>query len=132
MLRRFSSRQRVGKQPVSEYVIMNVLRQTLPRKNNFGPINYGELVEEARFFGVNTRAQFRRLMLRHRRKLIKIDGEPLDAIHERIYREDLGNETFVDLLRRNRWFSWEALTRIALELEFGDAYRIFSEKRDLI
>jgi hypothetical protein len=125
-----SARRRVMGQPLTEDGIRAELRRTLPRRNDFGVINYAELVAEARRFGVNTRAQFRRLLLRHRRALIDVDREPLDAVHQRIYRSDLGDEQFLDLIRRQRWFSWEALTRFALEFEFGDDYRRFANERD--
>jgi hypothetical protein len=89
------------------------LRRTLPRRNDFGLINYPALMGEAQHFGLKTRAQFRRLLLRHRRALIEADREPLDAVHQRIFRSEMGAAQFLDLIRRQRWFSWEALTRLA-------------------
>jgi len=106
------------------------LRRALPRRNDFGVINYPTLMDEARRFGVNTRAQFRQLLLRHRHALIEADREPLDALNERIFRSEMGDEKFFDLIRRQRWFSWEAMTRFALEFEFGDDYRRFADQRD--
>jgi hypothetical protein len=52
-----SARRRVMGQPLTEDGIRAELRRTLPRRNDFGVINYAELVAEARRFGVNTRAQ---------------------------------------------------------------------------
>ena len=118
------------RQPLTELRMRAELRRALPRRNDFGVINYPALMDEARRFGVNTRAQFRRLLLRHRRALIESDREPLDALNERIFRSEMGDEKFFDLIRRQRWFSWEAMTRIALELEFGDDYRRFADQRD--
>lgn len=130
MARRISARARLARAPLSARVIENVLRRTLPRRNRFGPINYEELLDEAVRFGIRTRGEFRRLMLRHRRAIIEIDREPLDALHQHIYRSEMGNHAFYDLIRRQRWFSWEAMTRHALELEFGEAYRRFATIRD--
>jgi len=59
-----------------------------------------------------------------------LDHEPFDPINARIHREELGNETFLYLGRRQIFFSWEALVRIILELHFGDKYRELAEKRD--
>ena len=59
-----------------------------------------------------------------------LDHEPFDPINARIHREELGNETFLYLGRRQIFFSWEALVRIILELHFGDKYREFADKRD--
>ena len=109
-----------------------MLRRTLPRTSNYKPANYPELLGELLTFGVRTRAQLRRLMLRHRRDVIAIDKQPLNAINERIYRNDLGEKAYFDLTRRNIRFSWEAMTRLALELEFGAAYEEFSSKRDRV
>lgn len=108
----------------------HVLGATLPRKNDFGPLAADELLAEARLFGVDTRGKFRALMLRHRRALIEADREPLDALNARIYRSEMGDAYFCDLIRRQRWFAWPALVRLALEFEFGDAYRRFAEQRD--
>jgi|SRR5687768_18349623 len=129
-MRRSSARQRLARSPLTEHAIENILRGTLPRKNDFSAISYGELLDECLRFGIDTRAKFRRLMLRHRRSLISIDQEPLDDVHVRIYRAEFGDAEFADLMRRSRWFTWAALTRFALELEFGDAYREFADKRD--
>ena len=104
------------------------LRRALPRRNDFGVINYPALMDEARRFGVNTRAQFRRLLTSASPRAHRADREPLDALNERIFRSEMGDEKFFDLIRRQRWFSWEAMTRFALEFEFGDDYRRFADR----
>jgi hypothetical protein len=106
------------------------LRRTMPRRNCVGVIDYSSLVRETHFFGVVTNRQFRKLMLKHRRALIEADREPLTSIMERIFREEWGDALVADRLRRQYWYSWEALTRLALESEFGDKYRAFADQRD--
>jgi len=69
-------------------------------------------------------------MLKHRRALLEADREPLTPQMERIYRADDGDADVSDRLRRQYWFSWEALTRFALEYEFGERYRTFADQRD--
>jgi hypothetical protein len=69
-------------------------------------------------------------MLRHRRAVIAVDREPLSPIDEKIYRRESGNAYVEECLRRQYWFSWEALTRFALELEFGIRYVEYARIRD--
>jgi hypothetical protein len=69
-------------------------------------------------------------MLKHRRALIEADREPLTPQMKRIFRSEGGDAHVADRLRRQYWFSWEVLTRLALELEFGDKYRTFADQRD--
>jgi len=59
-------------------------------------------------------------MTHYRKRLMRIDNEPLDAWHERYYRSELGDQFVSDAVRRQYWFAYPALIRIALELKFGD------------
>lgn len=67
MGRHSGARQRRSRQPLTEAGIATILRRTLPRRCNFGEVNYGELLAEARDFGITARGAFRKLMLRHSR-----------------------------------------------------------------
>jgi hypothetical protein len=125
-----SARHRLAKAPLSTSSMARILRRTMPRRNNVGIINYAGLLDEARLFGVLTNGQFRKLMLKHRRALIELDREPLTPQMERIFRSEDGDAHVADRLRRQFWFSWEALTRLALEFEFGEKYRTFADQRD--
>jgi hypothetical protein len=125
-----NARKRVLNQTLTEALLASALRRLLPRRNDYGLINYPELIEELKTFGVTNLRQLRRLVLQHRREAIRIDREPFDAINARIQREEIGEEQFLYLQRRQIFFSWEALVRIILELHFGDRYREFAEKRD--
>ena len=69
-------------------------------------------------------------MLKHRPALLEADREPSSPQMEKIYRSEWGDSLVADRLRRQYWFGWEALTRLALELEFGAKYRTFREQRD--
>jgi hypothetical protein len=106
------------------------MQRILPNRNNTGLIDYGSLLDELAHFGVTTRADFRSLILRQRRALIEADRGPLDAVSERLYRKEFGEAHMNDRLRRQYWWSWEAMIRLALEFRFGDSYRAFVEKRD--
>jgi hypothetical protein len=125
-----NARQRVAATPLTVSSMARILHRTMPKRNDVGIINYPELLAEARLFGVLTSGQFRKLMLKHRRALLEADREPLTAQMERMYRSELGDADVSDCLRRQYWFSWEALTRLALEYEFGERYRTFADQRD--
>jgi len=103
--------------------------RVLPRRNQMPPTNYQELIEEARDFDILTMAQFRALLLRHRRALIATNREPLTARDERLYRADWGDTVVSELLRRQVWFSWEAMTRLAFGFEFGEKYEEYLRER---
>ena len=123
MIASASARHRLAKSLLSTSSMARILRRTMPKRNNVGIINYAALLEEARLFGIRTNGQFRKLMLKHRRALIEADREPLTPQMEKIFRNGDGDAHVAERLRRQYWFSWEALTRLALEFEFGEKYR---------
>jgi hypothetical protein len=129
MSRNRHARAQVGRAPLSEHSMNRVMRQILPARNNEPPINYAELLVEAADFGIRTRSQFRALLLRHRRALIAADRESLTPQLERIYRSEWGDAFVSDRLRRQFWWSWEALTRLAFEFEFSDKYDEYKRAR---
>jgi len=124
-----SARQRIADSPLSEQSLAATLRRVLPRRNNVGVIKFSELLEEAHHFNVSTNREFRRLMLRHRRAVIAGDREPLSPRDEKIYRSEHGNQYVNERLRRQYWFTWEGLTRLAFEMEFGERYADYVRKR---
>ena len=124
------ARNRASKQALDERNLPKALQSLLPRKNHFSTVQYSELLSELRHFEVRNRGQLRRLILRHIREAIEIDGEPFDEINARIYRQEIGNERYEFLERRRIFFAWEGLMRVIMELEFGDRYREFAERRD--
>jgi hypothetical protein len=130
MARISNARQRLAVAPLTVPSMAGVLRRTMPRKNGMGAVDYAGLIEEAQIFGVLSNRQFRKLMLKHRRALLEADREPLSPQMENIYRNEWGDSLVTDRLRRQYWFGWEALTRLALELELGAKYRTFREQRD--
>jgi hypothetical protein len=111
--------------------ITRILSQTLPRRNGYLRPNTAELLKEATDFGIHTELQFRRLLLKHRRALLADDRA---ALRDRLYMASLSDDNseahLLDMRRRQFCFTWEALTRNALELEYGAAYEEYSRKRD--
>ena len=125
-----SARFKIYAAPITEAAMAREIARVLPMRNNFGIINFAELLSEIEAFGISTRGQLRKLLLKHRKELLRIDRDPIDEIHVRIYSELYGHSKVLDLLRRQLWFSWEGLMRLMLELEFGEAYEEFANIRD--
>jgi hypothetical protein len=113
--------------------MLAVLRTTLPKRNGFVAPNTAELLAEAQRFGINSRRKLRHLLLRHRRQLMADDRA---ALHEAPYighiQIDHGSAYVAEMRRKQRCFAWEALVRNAFELEFGEAYETFANKRDAL
>lgn len=101
-------------------LLQSLMRKIFPKKNDYGEASFEELLPELARFNIKTRGQFVALMTHHRKRLLRIDNEPLDAWHERYYRAELGDQFVSNALRRQYWFAYPALIRIALELKFGD------------
>jgi hypothetical protein len=125
-----SARNQIFSSNLTEKGVARVIASVLPRRNNFGDINYSELLGEATYFDVRTFGALRKLLLKHRKQILQIDREPLDDLQAKIYSSFMGEAKVRDLLRRQLWYSWEALMRIALELEFGTRYEAFANLRD--
>jgi hypothetical protein len=130
MARINSARQRLAAASLTVASMAGILRRTMPKRNGIDTVDYAGRIEEAQLFGVLSIRQFRKLMLKHRRALLEADREPLSPQMEKIYRNEWGDSLVADRLRRQYWFGWEALTRLALEFEFGARYRTFREQRD--
>lgn len=58
-------------------------------------------------------------MRKHRRSLLNADKSRLAPWELRAFSEDLGAAFVVDAVRRQFWFAYPALVRIAIEMEFG-------------
>ena len=101
-------------------LLQSLMRKIFPKRNDYGEASFEELLPELARFNIKTRGQFVALMTHQRKRLLRIDGEPLDAWHERHYRSELGDQFVSDALRRQYWFAYPALIRIALELKFGE------------
>lgn len=107
------------------------MRNLFPKKNDCSSLTeLEELVGELKKFSITTKRQVRLFLKKHRRQLLDIDKEPLDAYHQKFYRDDLGDEEYLDAIRRQYWFCYPGFVRNAMEIEFGDKYEQFSNERD--
>jgi hypothetical protein len=126
------ARLRKDREPLTKQRVAKILSTVLPRRNGYTAPDAESLLAEFHAFGIRNPKELRLLLKRHRRRLMEIDATPLDQWHERQYRRDLGHEAVSNAIRYKRWFSHEALAGIALELEFGERYRVFADNRDEI
>ena len=109
------------------------MRSLFPKKNDCASeFDLAEVAEELKQFGIVSKKQLRLFLKKYRRWLLEIDKEPVDMRHQRLYREWLGDDEFLDAMRRQYWFCYPALIRNAMEIEFGEEYEKFANERDKI
>jgi hypothetical protein len=107
-----------------------VLKENFPIKNDFSQSGYDEELEELLHFGINTKDKLQELIRKHKPMVLEIDSEDLDEFHIKSYSAELGEDYVNDRIENKYWFAYQGLLRITLELEFGDVYIQYSEKRD--
>ncbi len=61
---------------------------------------------------------------------MEIDRSPMTEFDIRMHSESEGAESVAKRLREGFWFSYPGLLRITLELEYGEAYKVYADKRD--
>lgn len=106
--------------PLSEDTLLKTMLSLFPKRSNYGDLAFHELNQELHARGITSRADFSRLMKRHRRELLRIDRSTLAPYEVRFYCEEFDREFVKDAIRRQYWFAFPALIRIAMELEFGE------------
>ena len=110
--------------------IYTILSQTLPEQNDFHKTNYSEELKELLHFGIDSKISLLDLIVKHRETVLEIDSEELDDFHVKYYTEEHGKDYVNDRVKNKFWFSYSALLRIVLELEFGEDYKKYADKRD--
>lgn len=128
-----TKRQRIDLESIDYSYLYKTMRSLFPCKNDCASkSDLEEALVELKTFGINSKKELKLFLKRHRKWLLAVDKEPMDLMHQRIYREDIGDEEFLDAMRRQYWFCYPALIRNALEKEFGEKYDEFARKRDEI
>ncbi len=115
--------------PLDQPRLKALLRDILPRENDFGAVDYQELLTELQTFGISDRRALRALLLRHRHELRAIDRAPLDAHNAKIQREEMGDVQLRFHVRRGVFFNYAGLVRLALERQVGAPYRDYLGQR---
>lgn len=117
---------------LNEIDVYDVLSQTLPIQNDFAETDYKEELQELLDFGVNTKVKLLDLVVKHREAVLKIDEKYIDDYHIKLYIKEYGEDYVKTRLKNKFWFAYSALLRIILELEFGEDYKKYANKRDNI
>jgi len=130
-MNKIGARQIIDAEVITVAYLHKVMRNLFPKNNDCAPVNdLVEVIEELNIFGIYTKKELRLFLKKHREQLLEIDKSPLDKVHQRIYRDDIGEVEFLDCIRRQYWFCYPALVRTAMEIEFGNKYEEFANKRD--
>lgn len=110
--------------------LYEILKDRFPKQNDFHVTDYREELDELNTFRITSISDLNGLIGRHIERVLEIDSDPLDEEHIKWYSDDYGAEYVQEKAKNNYWFAFPALVRIMLELEFGEAYTAFSEKRE--
>lgn len=110
--------------------VHDILKRYLPARNDYFVCDYVKETRELADFGITTEGQLVDLLRRRSDELMEIDQSPMDEFHVKLYSEDLGEDVVRNRIQEGFWFAYPALLRIALELEFNDAYREYAGRRD--
>lgn len=110
--------------------LYQILKENFPKQNDFNFSGYEEELKELLDFGINTKEKIVNIITKHKSKILKIDSEELDDFHIESYSKEFGVKYVKDKIENKYWFAYQALLRIMLELEFGDSYIEYSDKRD--
>ena len=113
-------------------LLHSILREFFPAKNDFGNSDYLEEIEELRDFGVVGQDDLMALLERQSQEVVGIDQSAMSKDDIRGAEYFFGKEDVAVRLREKRWFTFSGLLRIAMDLELGDSYRLYAEKRDRI
>jgi len=110
--------------------VHEALKEFFPAKNDDFATGYVEELTELRAFGIATQEQLRELLRRRADEVMEIDRSPMSESDIQMHQQASGEELVASRLREGFWFSYPALLRIAMELEFGKSYEEYAERRD--
>jgi len=117
------------KDKLTPSLVYKILKNHFPKQNDFNECDYKEELNELVLFGIKTKEDLDSLIVKHKDDVLEIDSEPLDEQHKKWYR-DSGIEDLENKISNDFWFALPGLLRITLELEFGEKYQQFANKRD--
>ena len=127
-----NKRKIIDSQPIDYKYVWKQMRALFPKRNDCASeTDLKEVIKELEEFGIKTKKQFRIFMKRHRHWILTVEKEPLDKIHQTIYKDWYGEEDYLDCIRRQYWFCYPAMIRNALEYKFGDTYEKYAADRDI-
>jgi len=117
---------------ITENEVYLILKENFPKQNDFNFSGYKEELNELLDFGINTSEKLREIIKKHKSQVLEIDSEDLDEFHISTYSKEFGEDYVKNRIENKYWFAYQGLLRIILELEFGEQYELYSDKRDNI
>lgn len=117
---RLPARRLAYQQPLTGALIYRAMSSLFPRRNDYGNGSFDELATELRELGITCIGDFKRLMTRYRRVLLRFDRASLSDFERRLAVHDLGTAFVSDRERRQYWFAYPGLVRTAIEMHFGE------------
>jgi len=124
-MKRLPARRVLYEKPLTGGAIHRIMRSLFPHKNDYGKASFDELVPELAKLGITSAGEFKRLLTRHRRALLRLDRSKLSARECRSAIAEYGNEFVADAVRRQYWFAYPALVRTAAEMQFGEQSTVY-------
>ena len=112
--------------------IYDVISSYFPRLNDNYHSDYVEELEELLHFRIRTTEELSHLLEKHIVEVLRRDKEAsiLCEQEKLLLIEEMGQKEVQVRIDRGFWFSYPALLRLALEIEFGESYLSFAQKRD--
>ena len=117
---RQSARRRRQKAPLSGTAIHRIMASIYPSRNDYASEGFDELVSELARVGIRTCGEFRAMMTSVRRQLLKIDRDRLAPWEIRHMSESFGESFVKEAVRRQYWFAFPGLVRVAIDVRFGE------------
>lgn len=115
---------------ISENEVYLILKANFPAQNDFNSSGYHEELEELLDFNIDSTKKLIEIVRKHKSRVLKIDSEDLDEFHIKTYSKEFGEAYVKHRIKNKYWFAYQGLLRIILELEFGEEYQIYSDKRN--
>jgi hypothetical protein len=119
-MHRLSARKRKQQTPLSGLLIHQIMARTFPKRNDYGTGDFEELMPELARVGIRTSGSFQSLMTGVRRQVLRVDRDPLAPWEIRHMSESFGEAFVKDAVRRQYWFAFPGLVRVAMEMRFGE------------
>ncbi len=115
---------------ITEDEVYLILNENFPKQNDFNFSGYNEELKELLDFGINSSEKLVEIIRKHKSKVLEIDSEDFDEFHIKTYSREFGEDYVRNRIENKFWFAYQGLLRIILELEFGEEYELYSDKRD--
>lgn len=127
-MRHLAARKKIRAQPLTADLTYKVMQSLFPKKNDFGSCSYEELATELKSYGIVTCGQFISLMKKHRNSLIELDTSRISPEEIMVLSQICTANEMADSIRRQYWYAYPGLVRVAAGWEFGEVARVSEDE----